>query len=235
MMRWGVVAAAVLCGLRLFVLPVGTSSDAAPEAKSPSGHRMIASGESEEAWKNLVEGNVRFVEGTSKRREFVARRHELAAGQHPKAIVLTCSDSRLSPEIIFDQSLGDIFVVRTAGNVADPVALGSIEYAAEHLHAKLLVVLGHEGCGAVKAAAGEGDMPSPNLQAIVQLIRPAISDLGTEAEKGGLKGVRANVRAVSRRIKSDSKIVEHLEEKKELEIVDAVYHLYAGKVERVAD
>lgn len=235
MLRWGVIAAAVLCGLRLFVLPVGTSTDESPKShdRIVDGKNLV--GEGEEAWTNLVEGNLRFVEGTSKRREFVARRHELAAGQHPKAIVLTCSDSRLSPEIIFDQTLGEIFVVRTAGNVADPVALGSIEYAAEHLHAKLLVVLGHEGCGAVKAAAADGDMPSPNLQAIVQLIRPAIADLGAEAEKGGLKGVQANVRSVTRRITSESKILEHLEKKKELEIVDAVYHLYAGKVERLTD
>ncbi len=103
----------------------------------------------------------------------MGERPELAEGQHPYAIVLACADSRVAPELIFDESLGKLFVVRVAGNVADPVVLGSIEYAVEHLHANLLMVLGHENCGAVKATIGGGAFP-PNIEALIKRITPAV-------------------------------------------------------------
>ncbi|KAH3756127.1 carbonic anhydrase [Pelomyxa schiedti] len=105
-----------------------------------------------EVLQRLSEGNQRFVAGTPAAKDLVHRRQELASGQHPVAVIVTCSDSRVCPEYIFDQSLGDLFVIRTAGNVVDDVELGSIEYAVEHLHSHLIVVLGHTACGAVTAA-----------------------------------------------------------------------------------
>ena len=131
----------------------------------------------EGTWNELLAGNSRFVAGKPRPRPLVQERDELALGQHPRAVVLGCADSRVSPELVFDQSLGDVFVVRTVGNIVDPIALGSIEYAVEHLHARLLVVLGHTECGAVRAAAGGGEMPSTHLQAIVDRIRPTVQRL----------------------------------------------------------
>ena len=107
-------------------------------------------------WQQLLAGNQRFVQGRSQGRNLPELRRRLAQGQQPQAAVLCCSDSRVPPELIFDQSLGDLFVVRTAGDVADRAALGSLEYAAEVLRSPVLVVLGHEQCGAVAAAASSG-------------------------------------------------------------------------------
>jgi carbonic anhydrase len=114
----------------------------------------------------LMAGNKRFIAGSLKARDYLAERPQLVRDQHPYAIILTCADSRLSPEIIFDESMGRLFVVRTAGHVVDPVALGSIEYAVEHLHVPLLFVLGHDSCGAVKATISGGDA-TPNIRALL--------------------------------------------------------------------
>ena len=127
----------------------------------------------------LREGNKRFVDGKLAAKDFAAQRVELAQGQKPYVIVLTCSDSRVPPEFIFDESLGQVFVIRVAGNVVDSVALGSIEYAAEHLHANLLLVLGHESCGAVKATIAGGEVP-PNIGSLVRRIKPAVDRTKTK-------------------------------------------------------
>src|SRR5215467_14490729 len=103
----------------------------------------------------------------------LARQRELVAGQHPHAEILSCADSRVPPEIIFDQGLGDLFVVRVAGNIAADTEIGSLEYGAEHLHIPLLIVLGHESCGAVTAAVQGGD-PEGHIAALVRLLRPAV-------------------------------------------------------------
>ena len=105
-----------------------------------------------QVWQRLMEGNMRFVQGLFQGRNLLDLRRTLAKGQQPEAAVLCCSDSRVPAEIIFDQSLGDLFVVRTAGLVLDPTSIGSLEYAVAHLHVPLLVIKGHEGCGAVTAA-----------------------------------------------------------------------------------
>ncbi|MBK7258284.1 MAG: hypothetical protein IPI01_10895 [Ignavibacteriae bacterium] len=119
----------------------------------------------------LLNGNRRFVEGRTAARDFVHERPALTAGQHPYAIILTCSDSRVPPELLFDESLGQLFVVRDAGNVVDSVVLGSIEYAAEHLHAGLLIVLGHEACGAVNATIKGGDVPRTSGRSFTASLR----------------------------------------------------------------
>jgi len=186
----------------------------------------------EGVWEALLAGNRRFVDSRPIDRPLAAQRTELAKGQHPHAIVLTCADSRVGPELVFDQSLGDLFVVRTAGNVADAVALGSLEYAVEHLHTHLLVVLGHEKCGAVRAALEPGDMPTVNLQAIVDRIRPA-----TEKPRGCFEGeelvsrcVATNVMQSARDLATHSPILRDHLARQDLVIKRAVYDLRSGLV-----
>jgi len=189
----------------------------------------------EDAFGKLMDGNKRFVSGSLAQKDVGnSRRKELLKGQSPFAIVVTCSDSRLSPEIIFDQGLGDIFVIRTAGNVLDPIALGSIEYAAEHLHAPLLIILGHEQCGAVAATMDAKGKPEGNIGAIVKKIMPAVKAAKT---KGGAKNdilnnaIKENVSAQEKYMMSKSPVLKHLIEKGELKVVTAVYHLGSGEVE----
>lgn len=190
----------------------------------------------ESIWADLLEGNRRFVAGRPRARELVRSRQALAEGQHPRVIVLGCADSRVSPELVFDKGLGDLFVVRTAGNIADLVALGSIEYAAEHLHARVLVVLGHERCGAVTAAASGEAMPTPNLEAIVKKIAPALEPLKGRARGEELVrlGVEANVHQSAKDILASSPIVRHAAAEGKLTIIKAVYRLRTGEVVRLA-
>jgi carbonic anhydrase len=186
-------------------------------------------------WATLMAGNRRFVRGEHLVRPTRELRSELAKGQHPDVIVLTCSDSRLSPEWIFDQPLGEVFVVRTAGNLVDPIALGSIEYAVEHLHAKLLVVMGHDKCGAVDAALGGGEMPTDNLKALVAKIRPGLppTRAGASAESTLQSAVEANVRRSATDCIVGSPIVREATVKGSLAVVQAVYHLSTGEVEEL--
>jgi carbonic anhydrase len=185
----------------------------------------------EGAWHDLLAGNRRFVGDHPRVHPYSRERIELAAGQHPRVIVLGCADSRVSPELVFDQSLGDIFVVRTAGNIVDPIALGSIEYAVEHLHAQLLVVLGHSSCGAVKAAAAGGEMPSTYLQAIVDRIRPTVLRLSSDELIE--RSVTANAQQSATDILSNSALIRDAVAKGELKVMSAVYDLHGGLVRSV--
>lgn len=204
---------------------------ASPWAAAAKEEPAIPAGD---AMKQLLDGNARFVEGKPSTRDVGdARRHELAGGQHPKAIVLSCSDSRVPPELLFDQGLGDLFVIRNAGNVPEPDALGSVEYAAEHLGVGLVVVLGHHGCGAVKATLA-GGKPEGNIGVIVKDIAPAAS----AARKTGKKGaeledavVHENARMTAAALTRKSAVLRHLVHEKKLEIKVAVYDLETGKLE----
>src|SRR4029434_4567942 len=148
----------------------------------------------------LAAGNARFVAGNLEHpNQSPARRTKLAEGQRPFAIILGCSDSRTAPEVVFDQGLGDLFVVRTAGNVVDDVALGSIEYAAEHLGASLIVVLGHENCGAVKATLDGGKLPG-HLPAIAKAIRPAVKASAGQPGDALNNAVLENARLETQRV-----------------------------------
>lgn len=196
---------------------------------------FASSQKGEEAYTKLIEGNKRFVSGNLIQKDSGdAKRKDLAKGQHPFAIVVTCSDSRVSPEIIFDQGLGELFVVRVAGNVVDPVALGSIEYAAEHLHTPLLIILGHTHCGAVTAAVDVKGKPEGNIGAIVKKIVPAVKKAKA---KGGSRediianAIKENVLLVEREIEKKSPLLKHLIEKGELKVISAVYDISSGTVE----
>ena len=187
--------------------------------------------------KKLQSGNKRYIDeslGSCKKSD-APRRLDIAKGQHPFAIVLSCSDSRVPPELIFDQGLGDLFVVRVAGNTVDPVILGSIEYAAEHLGAGLIVVLGHERCGAVTAAYDGGSSDMGNIDSIVRRIAPAVKNvkaraLGKERLQMIEDAIDENVNLVADEILKQSKVLKHLVEEKKVKIVKAKYDLDDGKV-----
>ena len=185
----------------------------------------------------LKEGNRRFASGTSKIDEAVrgAKRAELVTGQSPFAIVLACSDSRVPVELVFDQGLGDLFVIRVAGNVVAPSQVGSVEYAAEQLGTRLVVVLGHSNCGAVDATLKdlrrEQAHRSPNLRAIVDRIRPAVEPLLEKNEHTSLQdAVIANVIRSVERLHHGSIILEELVKSGDLLIVGADYSMESGVV-----
>lgn len=181
----------------------------------------------------LRAGNARFVDGKPKRpRAGKKRVAEVAKGQHPEAIVLGCSDSRVVPEIIFDQGLGDLFVVRVAGNVSEPATLGSIEYAASHLGAHVIVVLGHTRCGAVKATCEGGEAPG-NVGALVSEIAPAVSVARLRSSEATLvdDAVHVNERVVVDQLMRESDILANMLESGELRIVVATYDLDTGVVD----
>ncbi|MFN7990639.1 MAG: carbonic anhydrase [Candidatus Micrarchaeia archaeon] len=180
--------------------------------------------ESEEALDRLLEGNRRFVSGILQPKDFVSRRDELKSGQHPMATIVCCSDSRVVPEYIFDVGIGDVFTVVSAGNVVDKIGLGSVEYAVGHLHTPVLIVMGHERCGAVKAAYH--DHKESNITAIVKKIMPSVK----RAKRGGAedeeceKAAALNVKAVIRKIRK-SPIVKGALDAGKLRIVGLKYRL----------
>lgn len=161
---------------------------------------------------------------------------ELSKGQHPYAVVVTCSDSRVAPEIIFDENLGKIFVVRTAGNVVDEIALGSIEYAVEHLHVPLVIVMGHQGCGAVKAAVEAKGEPEGNIGAILKQIAPAVKKIRSSAKAGENienKVIIENVKNVLANITSKSSIMKEEIKHGKVQVVGLYYSIKTGKAEKV--
>ena len=175
----------------------------------------------------LKSGNARFAANeVSTGKPTAARREETAQGQHPFAIVVACADSRTSPDIVFDQSIGDLFVVRSAGNLVDDHTLGSIEYAVEHLGAQLIVVLGHERCGAVKAALASKTAPG-HLNSVVRDIQPAVKAAkGKEGDPVDLT-VTANACLIADKIRNEAKLGEFM---KKVQITSAVYDLETGKI-----
>lgn len=185
----------------------------------------------EEALEKLLTGNKRYVAGTPNHpRQNAPRRAELSEGQAPFAIVLACSDSRVPPAILFDQGLGDLFVIRVAGNIVDDVALGSIEYAAAHLHTPLLMVLGHSKCGAVGATVAGGELEG-HLPSLAKLIQPAVEK--AKGQPGDLvdNAVRTNARMVAEQLKNSEPVLAELVKSGQLKVVAARYDLDSGQVE----
>jgi carbonic anhydrase len=179
-------------------------------------------------------GNARFVAGTPKTRQIVALRKSLAGSQSPHVIVLACADSRVAPELVFDQSLGDLFVVRAAGNITDALGLASMEYAVEHLGSSMLVVLGHSKCGAVSAACSGGKMDTSNLQAMVDQIAPAVSIAKASAPADLVEAaVKENVHQSAKDVLARSEVLRHFKDDGKLTVVEAEYELASGKVVRL--
>src|ERR1700674_1967178 len=195
-----------------------------------------------DALERLREGNRRFASGV-RRSDMLAsqtRRRELATGQEPFAIILGCSDSRVPAEIVFDQGLGDLFVIRVAGNIVAPSQIGSVEFAAERYHTRLVVVLGHSQCGAILATVQElgrrSEDQSRNIHSIVDRIRPSVEpllgpELGHDLDTLVRQAVRANIRMSANQLRHGSEILEQLIEKDGLLVVGAEYSLETGVVE----
>lgn len=217
-------AALVLCLAAGITAKEPAHADAAPKV-APA-----------EALTRLKDGNQRFVAGKLQHpRQTAKRRAELATGQHPFAIVLGCADSRTSPEVIFDQGLGDIFVIRVAGNVLNDETVASIEYAVDHLGAQLIVVLGHTRCGAIMAAretiAAKAEAPG-HIQSLVKAIQPAV-----EATTGGdvEATAKANVLNVVQALRDSAPILKKMVVAGTISVVGAHYDLDTGAVEFLKD
>jgi len=195
-----------------------------------------------EALDRLREGNRRFISDALSGSRFIGqtRRLELSSGQEPFAIVLGCSDSRVPAEIVFDQGLGDLFVIRVAGNIVAASQIGSIEFAAERFGTRLVIVLGHSNCGAILATVDElshsVEDQSRNLRSIVDRVRPSVqtlmaTDLKNDRVALVREAVRANIRASTDHLRYGSEILEHLIEKDGLLVVGAEYSLETGVVD----
>jgi carbonic anhydrase len=212
-----------LCGVLVLCATVAADPSPGPTA--------------DQARQRLVEGNQRYVKGSMKAcgASSSATRSQLATGQKPFAIILSCSDSRVPPEMVFDEGLGELFVVRVAGNVPDPIVLGSIEYAAEHLASPLVVVLGHERCGAVTAAVDAESKATGNLAAIVKAVSPAVKRAKSTAHDKSKDAiveaaVVENARMVAGDLTKQSPILKKLVAEGRLRIVPARYDLDDGTV-----
>jgi carbonic anhydrase len=193
------------------------------------------------ALQRLLEGNRSFVANnlTLKESSAPAKRLALVSGQHPYAVILSCSDSRVPPEIIFNKGLGELFVVRDAGNVVDPLMLGSIEYAVEHLGSSLIMVLGHSRCGAVKATLDATGHEDPNVGAIIKKITPAV-----QLARKGIKGkdesglyesaIDFNIRLSAQSLLSESPVIRSLVDSGKVRIVCAEYDVQDGTVKTMS-
>ncbi|PJD94387.1 MAG: carbonic anhydrase [Parachlamydia sp.] len=181
----------------------------------------------DEAIDRLLEGNERYVRDQLLHpNRSVIRREAIVAKQEPFAIILGCSDSRVSPEIIFDQGIGDLFIVRVAGNVAGPVELDSLQFSAEYLHSSVILVLGHENCGAIHAVLNK---QTKDIENVAALIEPAI--LLARQTEGNIweKSVKANVRAIVARLKV-APVIKSLIEQGKIKVIGGYYELASGKV-----
>jgi len=200
-------------------------------AVSASEEKSGISGE--QALQMLMEGNARFASGDATHPDQSAdRRSELISGQHPFAVVVGCSDSRIPPEVIFDQGLGDIFVIRTAGEVMDNVTLASIEYAVEHLNVPLVVVLGHDSCGAVTAVVNGGEVPG-HLDSLVNYIQPAVDEARATGSEEQLlnNSIDNNVKNIVEELSTSEPILSEAVEEGKLNVVGARYRLDSGMVD----
>lgn len=210
-----------LIGLVLLVSACGVAAPAASEGVAVSGETVR---------QTLIAGNKRYIDAKmSHPGQTALRRNELVNGQNPVAAIVCCSDSRVPPEIIFDQGLGDLFVIRLAGNIMDDIAVGSLEYSVEHLGVKYIMVLGHEKCGAVEAAIKGGEAHG-QIRSLVKAIQPAVEKVRTRPGDLLDNAVRANVAMVVEKLKSSGPILEKLVKDGTLTIEGARYDLDDGSV-----
>lgn len=183
----------------------------------------------DQALKRLIAGNERYREGRLKHpNQTPDRRREVADGQRPFAIIIGCSDSRVPPEILFDQGLGDLFVVRTAGGVVDDAALGSIEYAVSHLKTPLIVVLGHSRCGAVTATASAQGTLDGRLQCLVDAIRPAVDQVRDQADDLINRASKVLAEMTAQQLRETGPILSHGATCGNLMLIAAYYDMTSG-------
>lgn len=185
----------------------------------------------EDVLQKLADGNKRYVSSAMLHPNQTAeRRAEVSKGQNPFAVIVGCSDSRIPPEILFDQGIGDLFVIRVAGNIADEIALGSIEYAVEHLGTQLVMVLGHGKCGAVNATVQGGEIHG-NIAGIIKTIAPAVEKVRGKPGDLADNAIRANVGLVVDTIMTSKPILAKLAGEGKIKVVGAYYNIESGLVE----
>ncbi len=230
MNRVAALAAVLAC-----VISFATLAPAQAAAHAPADNKASTHATADQIWSDLAAGNKRYAAGKPRPKDYVAQRKELAKTQHPKAAVLSCSDSRVPPEVLFDQGLGSLFVVRTAGNSADAIGIGSLEYAVEHLGTTVIVVLGHESCGAVSAACSGDKMPSANLEAVVRPVAQSCAVAKAQSTKGDLIdfAVHDHVHRSAQDLLANSQILKHAVDEGHLTIMEAYYSLDTGTVTRL--
>ena len=201
-----------------------------PVNMSKEENRMVPNPEIEQTIQKLLEGNKRFCHAKQTHpNQDGERRLELGKGQKPFAVIVGCSDSRVSPEIIFDQGLGDLFIIRVAGNIVDDIALGSVEYAVEHLGTRLVVVLGHSKCGAVTATLQGGHAPG-HVRSIVEAIKPSIDKAKDLPGDLTDNTIRMNARRVADEIRVSQPILAEMVASGKIAVVSAYYDLDSGEV-----
>ncbi|OGV74720.1 MAG: carbonic anhydrase [Lentisphaerae bacterium RIFOXYB12_FULL_65_16] len=213
-------AITALVGLGVWV-SFGADTMASTEGSATSGNGVQ---------QRLMDGNTRYAGAClSHPNQTEQRRTELAQGQHPFAAIVSCADSRVPPEILFDQGLGDLFVIRLAGNIMDDAALASLEYAVDHLGVRYIMILGHERCGAVEATIQGGETPG-HIGSLIKAIQPAVDNAKNQPGDPLDNAVRANVAMVVQQVKSSPPILEELAKKGDLTVLGARYDLDDGRV-----
>lgn len=196
----------------------------------------------DKALQKLIEGNKRYIEGTADGAELTitTRRQDITDGQNPFAVILGCSDSRVPAELVFNRGLGDLFVIRVAGNIVAPSQIGSVEFACQHFGTQLVVVLGHSHCGAINATVdaltGESGSLSPNVASIVDLVTPAVhpivmSEQYTDKDELIHEAMRANVKQSVNELQMRSSILRDMVNKDQIRIIGAEYSLETGVVD----
>jgi carbonic anhydrase len=191
------------------------------------------SGTADAIWNQLAAGNHRFVTGKTARHDLTTERKALTETQHPQVAVLSCSDSRVPPELVFDVGLGDLFVVRTAGEDDDPISIGSLEYAVEHLGSIVIVVMGHQRCGAVTAACSGGKTESVNLDAMIApILRSCAKTDGAKPDSLDI-AIRDHVHTVAQEILARSELLRKSSAEGKLTVIEAYYSLDTGEVTRL--
>jgi carbonic anhydrase len=194
-------------------------------------HPTVAS--ADQTWNDLAAGNHRFVVGNIKQHNFLLERKSLTKTQHPRVAVVSCSDSRVPPELVFDAGLGEMFVVRSAGEDDDPESIGSLEYAVEHLGSVMIVVMGHQGCGAVMAACSGEKPDSINLDAVVAPIIASCARIDPKRPETVDLAVRDHVHRVAQEVLTKSELLKRAFDEGKLTIVEAYYSLETGEVSRL--
>ncbi|HZC56093.1 MAG TPA: carbonic anhydrase [Xanthobacteraceae bacterium] len=223
------LAAAAVAGLALAPQAVAKETKAQPKPQN-----VISP---DAAVDRLVRGNNRYVEGVSKRHDFKHEREALSTGQNPYAAILSCADSRIAPEYCFDSARGDLFVCRIAGNFASDEVVASLEYAVQVLNTPLIMVLGHEACGAVDAAiksVKDGTALPGHLPSLVAAIKPAVDAVKNDSGDMLMNAIRRNVSLNVDKLKNAAPILKSFADDKKIRVVGGIYKLKSGKVELMA-
>ncbi len=187
----------------------------------------------DQIWNDLAAGNRRFVTGKAATHDLPGERKALTKSQHPRVAVISCSDSRVPPELVFDTGLGELFVVRSAGEDDDPLSVGSLEYAVEHVGSSVIVVMGHQSCGAVTAACSGGKSESANLDAVVSPIASSCAKMDPKKPETLDLAVRDHVHRVAQALLAKSEMLKKAVDEGKLTIIEAYYSLDTGEVTKL--